>query len=74
MCCKGRLGCEVVSQVGMADSWVAIYSCLNCSGVMNRDGADASAPGRIVSLMEGGYDLQGLSRSVAAHVATLMRG
>jgi acetoin utilization deacetylase AcuC-like enzyme len=36
--------------------------------------ADASAQGRIVSLLEGGYDLQGLSRSVAAHVTTLMRG
>ena len=31
------------------------------------------AGGRIVSLLEGGYDLQGLSDSVAAHVATLMR-
>ena len=30
--------------------------------------------GRIVSLLEGGYDLQGLSRSVAAHVTALMRG
>lgn len=28
--------------------------------------------GRIVSLLEGGYDLQGLSQSVAAHVETLM--
>ena len=28
--------------------------------------------GRIVSLLEGGYDLEGLSRSVAAHVAALM--
>ena len=28
--------------------------------------------GRIVSLLEGGYDLEGLSRSVAAHVETLM--
>ena len=36
--------------------------------------ADASAKGRIVSVLEGGYDLQGLSRSVAAHVTTLMRG
>ena len=27
--------------------------------------------GRLVSLLEGGYDLQGLSRSVAAHVAAL---
>jgi acetoin utilization deacetylase AcuC-like enzyme len=36
--------------------------------------ADSSAQGRIVSLLEGGYDLQGLSRSVAAHVIALMRG
>lgn len=36
--------------------------------------ADASAKGRIVSMLEGGYDLQGLSRSVAAHVTALMRG
>ena len=36
--------------------------------------ADDSAQGRIVSLLEGGYDLQGLSRSVAAHVTALMRG
>ena len=28
--------------------------------------------GRIVSLLEGGYDLEGLSKSVAAHVETLM--
>ena len=36
--------------------------------------ADATANGRIVSVLEGGYDLQGLSRSVAAHVTALMRG
>ena len=36
--------------------------------------ADDSAQGRIVSLLEGGYDLQGLARSVAAHVTALMRG
>ncbi|MBL8584990.1 MAG: histone deacetylase family protein [Rhizobiaceae bacterium] len=29
---------------------------------------------RLVSLLEGGYDLQGLAFSVAAHVARLMRG
>ena len=28
--------------------------------------------GRIVSVLEGGYDLQSLARSVSAHVATLM--
>ena len=38
------------------------------------DLADRSAGGRIVSLLEGGYDLEGLSRSVAAHVMALMRG
>jgi acetoin utilization deacetylase AcuC-like enzyme len=36
--------------------------------------ADQNCEGRIVSLLEGGYDLQGLSRSVAAHVTALMRG
>jgi acetoin utilization deacetylase AcuC-like enzyme len=36
--------------------------------------AEESASGRIVSMLEGGYDLQGLSRSVAAHVTALMRG
>jgi acetoin utilization deacetylase AcuC-like enzyme len=36
--------------------------------------ANDSAQGRIVSVLEGGYDLQGLSRSVAAHVTALMRG
>ena len=36
--------------------------------------ADASAQGRLVSLLEGGYDLQGLARSTAAHVTALMRG
>jgi acetoin utilization deacetylase AcuC-like enzyme len=36
--------------------------------------ADDSAQGRIVSVLEGGYDLQGLSRSAAAHVTALMRG
>ncbi len=36
--------------------------------------ADMSAEGRIVSVLEGGYDLEGLSQSVAAHVTALMRG
>ena len=36
--------------------------------------ADACCGGRVVSLLEGGYDLEGLSRSVAAHVMTLMHG
>jgi acetoin utilization deacetylase AcuC-like enzyme len=38
------------------------------------DIADASAGGRIVSVLEGGYDLQGLAESVDAHVATLLKG
>jgi acetoin utilization deacetylase AcuC-like enzyme len=36
------------------------------------DVADASAGGRVVSVLEGGYDLQGLKESVAAHVSALM--
>jgi acetoin utilization deacetylase AcuC-like enzyme len=36
--------------------------------------ADATAEGRVVSVLEGGYDLEGLSQSVAAHVTALMRG
>jgi acetoin utilization deacetylase AcuC-like enzyme len=38
------------------------------------DVADTCADGRIVSLLEGGYDLQALGNSVAAHVTALMRG
>jgi acetoin utilization deacetylase AcuC-like enzyme len=38
------------------------------------DLADNTAQGRIVSVLEGGYDLQGLSESVDAHVTTLMQG
>jgi acetoin utilization deacetylase AcuC-like enzyme len=38
------------------------------------DVADASAAGRVVSVLEGGYDLEGLSQSVGAHVTALMRG
>ncbi len=36
--------------------------------------ATASARGRIVSVLEGGYDLQGLAGSVSAHVGALMGG
>jgi acetoin utilization deacetylase AcuC-like enzyme len=36
--------------------------------------ADTTADGRVVSVLEGGYDLEGLSQSVAAHVIALMRG
>ena len=35
------------------------------------DIANDNAQGRIVSVLEGGYDLEGLSRSVAAHVTAL---
>ena len=38
------------------------------------DLADRYADGRVVSLLEGGYDLEGLANSVAAHVTALMRG
>ena len=36
--------------------------------------ADKTAQGRVVSVLEGGYDLEGLSQSAAAHVTALMRG
>src|SRR5215213_6878508 len=36
------------------------------------DAADRHARGRIVSLLEGGYDLEGLARSVEAHLDALM--
>jgi acetoin utilization deacetylase AcuC-like enzyme len=36
--------------------------------------ADKTAQGRVVSVLEGGYDLEGLAQSAAAHVAALMRG
>jgi acetoin utilization deacetylase AcuC-like enzyme len=35
--------------------------------------ADGSAQGRVVSLLEGGYDLDALASSCATHVRTLMR-
>jgi len=38
------------------------------------DMADHCAGGRVVSLLEGGYDLRALGNSVAGHVLTLMRG
>ncbi|MTH96111.1 histone deacetylase family protein [Roseibium sp. RKSG952] len=34
--------------------------------------SDKHCDGRVVSLLEGGYDLEGLARSVAAHLLTLM--
>ena len=36
--------------------------------------ADKTAQGRVISVLEGGYDLEALSRSAAAHVIALMRG
>ena len=36
--------------------------------------ATRHAGGRLVSLLEGGYDLEGLAFSVAAHVGRLMKG
>jgi len=35
--------------------------------------ADASAHGRVVSILEGGYSLEGLASGTAAHVRALMR-
>ena len=40
--------------------------------VMER--ADRFCNARLVSLLEGGYDLVGLSQSVGAHVGRMMRG
>ena len=36
--------------------------------------ATRHSSGRLVSLLEGGYDLEGLAFSVAAHVGRLMKG
>ena len=36
------------------------------------DVADSTAGGRLVSVLEGGYDLQGLKESVASHVTALL--
>ena len=38
------------------------------------DVADRCAGGRVISLLEGGYDLEALANSTAAHVTALMRG
>ncbi len=38
------------------------------------DVADRCADGRVVSVLEGGYDLEALAKSAAAHVTALMRG
>ncbi|WP_067339625.1 histone deacetylase family protein [Stappia indica] len=35
--------------------------------------ADRTCSGRVVSVLEGGYDLEGLARSAAAHIMTLMK-
>ncbi|WP_209001490.1 histone deacetylase family protein [Stappia indica] len=35
--------------------------------------ADRQCGGRVVSVLEGGYDLEGLARSTAAHIMTLMK-
>ena len=36
--------------------------------------AERRCAGRIVSVLEGGYDLDSLARSAAAHVTALMEG
>lgn len=38
------------------------------------DVADTQCGGKLVSVLEGGYDLEGLARSASAHVMALMRG
>jgi acetoin utilization deacetylase AcuC-like enzyme len=37
------------------------------------EAADRHCNGRLVSMLEGGYDLDALAKSVAIHVATLMQ-
>jgi acetoin utilization deacetylase AcuC-like enzyme len=36
--------------------------------------AETNCEGRLVAVLEGGYDLQGLADSVSAHVGELMKG
>jgi acetoin utilization deacetylase AcuC-like enzyme len=38
------------------------------------EAAEIHCGGRIVSVLEGGYDLQGLAASTGIHVQALMRG
>jgi acetoin utilization deacetylase AcuC-like enzyme len=38
------------------------------------DSAETHCDGRLVAVLEGGYDLRGLSDSVSAHVSELMKG
>ncbi|MGI9464304.1 MAG: histone deacetylase family protein [Aestuariivirgaceae bacterium] len=46
-----------------------VWATLNLMDVASRH-----CDGRVVSMLEGGYDLQGLASSVAVHVQALMRG
>jgi acetoin utilization deacetylase AcuC-like enzyme len=38
------------------------------------DFADSCCEGRLVSLLEGGYNIDGLAQATAAHVETLLEG
>ena len=38
------------------------------------EAADRHCGGKLVSLLEGGYDLEGLAESASAHVRRLMTG
>jgi acetoin utilization deacetylase AcuC-like enzyme len=38
------------------------------------DSAETHCDGRLVAVLEGGYDLKGLADSVSAHVGELMKG
>jgi len=55
---RDPLGAFRVSDAGFAD--------------LTRRAAALVPPGRVVSVLEGGYDLNGLASAVAAHVAALM--
>jgi acetoin utilization deacetylase AcuC-like enzyme len=59
---------DPLAQLGVDESdyaWLTERIC---------DVAERRCGGRVVSLLEGGYDLDALANSTAAHVRCLMRG
>ena len=54
--------------------WYELSLRFSPEGVIDCVAQFVHANGRVVSVLEGGYDLEGLSKSVAAHVTALMRG
>ena len=68
----GRLRCALPRSAGLAQSQGRGFRL----GDAQADGCrrHQTAGGRVVSVLEGGYDLQGLKELVAAHVTALMGG